>query len=69
MTHWTWINDNGDIYLCSKVALVILHNYRPLEWDAEDFKNNTDIVLLTPFDEDLVMFSAWRFFALHELLA
>ena len=69
MTHWQWINDNGDIYLSSKVALVILHNYRSLEWDAEDFKNNTDIVLLIPFDEDLVMLSAWRFFVLHELFS
>lgn len=22
MTHWKWINDNGDIYLQSKVATV-----------------------------------------------
>ena len=37
MTHWKWINDNGDIYLSSKMALVILHNYAPLQWDIEDF--------------------------------
>lgn len=66
--NWKWINDNGEIYLSSRVALVILHNYKPLEWDAEDFQKNSDLIPLIPFDEDLILFSAWRFFALHELL-
>ena len=67
--NWTWINDHGDIYLSSSVALVILHNYKPLEWDAGDFQRNADFIPLIPFDEDLVLISAWRFFAMHELLA
>lgn len=68
MAHWKWINDNGDIYLSSKMALVILHNYAPLQWDIDDFARSSDIIPLVPFDDDLLLLSAWRFFALHELL-
>lgn len=67
MMNWIWINDNGDIYLFSKVALVILHDYTPLQWDIEDFAKHSDIIPLIPFDEDLILLSAWRFFALNEL--
>jgi hypothetical protein len=69
MTHWKWINDNGDIYLQSKVATVIIHDYRPHEWDIESFEQHSDIIPLIPFDDDLILLSAWRFFALHELLS
>lgn len=69
MTHWTWLNDNGDIYLKSKVAVVIIHDYQPHEWDIESFEQHSDIIPLIPFDDDLILLSAWRFFVLHDLFS
>jgi hypothetical protein len=69
MTQWKWINDNGDIYLQSKVATVIIHDYQPHEWDIEAFEQHSDIIPLIPFDDDLILLSAWRFFVLHDLFS
>ena len=68
MSTWKWIDDGGDVYLESEVALVILHGYKPCEWDIDDFRENTDVFMLVRFDRDLILLSAWRFFVIRDLL-
>lgn len=68
MMQWKWINDNGEIYLISPQAVVIIYDYKPLMWDLEDFLSHITFIPLKQDNKEKVLFSAWLFFSIAELI-